>query len=102
MILIAVLIIFNLLRKMYFLRHLKYIYNIFGAVFALDHSNYVHVCNQKRNVLPQASKRLLKITIFLLINITLAKNPHAYFLRPTFTKREQFRTEHHYLKSGFF
>lgn len=37
---------------------------------------------------------------FLLL-INLEKNPHACFLNSTFTKREQFRTEHHYLKSGF-
>lgn len=38
---------------------------------------------------------------FLLLIIILAKNPHACFLNSTFTKKEQFRTEHHYLKSGF-
>lgn len=38
---------------------------------------------------------------FPLLTITLGKNPHACFLKSTFTKREQFRTEHYYLKSGF-
>lgn len=38
----------------------------------------------------------------LLINIILGKNSHACFLKSTITKREQFRTKHHYLKSWFF
>lgn len=38
----------------------------------------------------------------LLINIISEKNPHACFLKSTFTKREQFRTKRHCLQSWFF
>lgn len=78
-ILIAVSILFNLLRNISS-GISKYMYiKYFGAVFALF--------NHNPNVLPQAWQRAVRQNHFLLlINITLEKIPHACYLKSTFTK----------------
>lgn len=98
-------ILFNLLRNL-FSQAFKNIctLNILELYLHWIIRDYVYMCNHKLMCYHRLQQRAVKQNhfLFLLINITLEKNPHACYLKSIFTKREQFRTEYHYLKKLIF